>query len=49
MKSVIADIRDMAALALRCLAAKPEIVIHMAAQPLVRLSTATRSAPTPPT
>jgi CDP-glucose 4,6-dehydratase len=38
MKSVIADIRDMPALQHALLDARPEIVIHMAAQPLVRLS-----------
>jgi CDP-glucose 4,6-dehydratase len=38
MKSVIADIRDMPALQHAMLDARPEIVIHMAAQPLVRLS-----------
>jgi CDP-glucose 4,6-dehydratase len=36
IKSTIADIRDGSALAKAMLAAQPEIVIHMAAQPLVR-------------
>jgi CDP-glucose 4,6-dehydratase len=36
MKSVTADIRDFARLKKELLTAKPEIVIHMAAQPLVR-------------
>lgn len=36
MKSVTADIRDFARLKKELLKAKPEIVIHMAAQPLVR-------------
>jgi CDP-glucose 4,6-dehydratase len=36
--SVIGDIRDAAALARSLVAAQPEIVIHMAAQPLVRRS-----------
>jgi CDP-glucose 4,6-dehydratase len=38
MRSIIADIRDGQALAGAMRAAKPEIVIHMAAQPLVRYS-----------
>ena len=38
MQSVIADIRDQAALQQAMQAGQPEIVIHMAAQPLVRLS-----------
>lgn len=38
MKSIIADIRDLESLKSALIAAKPEIVIHMAAQPLVRLS-----------
>lgn len=38
MKSVIGDVRDAAKLKKALLAAKPEIVIHMAAQPLVRES-----------
>ncbi|MDD2806189.1 MAG: CDP-glucose 4,6-dehydratase [Elusimicrobiales bacterium] len=38
MKSVIGDVRDGAKLKRALLAAKPEIVIHMAAQPLVRES-----------
>ena len=38
MKSVIADIRDLPALQQAMADARPEIVIHMAAQPLVRLS-----------
>ena len=38
MKSVIADIRDLPTLQQAMHAARPEIVIHMAAQPLVRLS-----------
>jgi CDP-glucose 4,6-dehydratase len=38
MRSVIGDIRDGAALAQAMRAARPEIVIHMAAQPLVRKS-----------
>lgn len=38
MCSVIADIRDLAALTKAMQEAKPDIVIHMAAQPLVRYS-----------
>ena len=38
MKSVIADIRDLPKLQQAMRDARPEIVIHMAAQPLVRLS-----------
>jgi len=38
MHSIIADIRDAEALAKAMRAARPEIVIHMAAQPLVRYS-----------
>lgn len=38
MKSVIADIRDLPALRQAMADARPEVVIHMAAQPLVRLS-----------
>ncbi len=38
MRSVIADIRDLAALQSVFAAQRPEIVIHMAAQPLVRES-----------
>ncbi|OGR69957.1 MAG: CDP-glucose 4,6-dehydratase [Elusimicrobia bacterium GWD2_63_28] len=38
MKSVIGDVRDGVKLKKALLAAKPEIVIHMAAQPLVRES-----------
>lgn len=38
MESVIADIRDLSALRKALQAAQPEIVIHMAAQPLVRYS-----------
>ena len=38
MKSVIADIRDLPALQQAMADARPEVVIHMAAQPLVRLS-----------
>ena len=38
MRSVIGDIRDHAAVSAALEAARPEIVIHMAAQPLVRLS-----------
>ena len=37
MSSVIADIRDHEAVAAALIAAKPEIVFHLAAQPLVRL------------
>jgi CDP-glucose 4,6-dehydratase len=37
-KSIIADIRDLDTLRLAMTAANPEIVIHMAAQPLVRYS-----------
>ena len=37
-KSHIADIRDLAALQNRMLQAQPDVVIHMAAQPLVRYS-----------
>ena len=38
MRSIIADIRDLPTLQLAMQQAKPEIVIHMAAQPLVRYS-----------
>ena len=38
MTSVLGDVRDSAALSSAMQAAQPEIVIHMAAQPLVRLS-----------
>jgi len=38
MNSVIGDIRDMAKLERTFAAASPEIVIHLAAQPLVRES-----------
>lgn len=38
MTSVFGDVRDSTALTLAMCAAKPEIVIHMAAQPLVRRS-----------
>ena len=38
MTSIIGDIRDRAALETALVAADPEIVIHMAAQPLVRAS-----------
>ena len=38
MRSIIADIRDAEALAEAMREAKPDIVIHMAAQPLVRYS-----------
>ncbi len=38
MRSIIADIRDADALAKAMREAKPDIVIHMAAQPLVRYS-----------
>lgn len=38
MRSVIADIRELSALQAAMLAARPEVVIHMAAQPLVRYS-----------
>ena len=38
MASIIGDIRDSAALAKALCEARPEIVIHMAAQPIVRLS-----------
>ena len=38
MRSIIADIRDSEGLAQAMIAARPEIVIHMAAQPLVRAS-----------
>jgi CDP-glucose 4,6-dehydratase len=38
MNSIFADIRDLAALQMAIQAAEPEIVIHMAAQPLVRYS-----------
>lgn len=37
-KSYIADIRDLASLQKAMLVAKPDVVIHMAAQPLVRYS-----------
>ena len=36
MTSVIGDIRDMASLKAAFTAAKPEIVLHLAAQPIVR-------------
>ena len=38
MRSIIGDIRDLPTLQLALKQAKPEIVIHMAAQPLVRYS-----------
>ncbi len=38
VKSIIADVRDLKTLKREMLAAKPEIVIHMAAQPIVRES-----------
>lgn len=38
MRSVVGDIRDLPSLQQAMLAARPEIVIHMAAQPLVRYS-----------
>jgi CDP-glucose 4,6-dehydratase len=38
MRSVIGDVRDGAQLAAAMAAARPEVVIHMAAQPLVRYS-----------
>ncbi len=38
MESVQADVRDPAALAMALTAADPEVVIHMAAQPMVRRS-----------
>jgi CDP-glucose 4,6-dehydratase len=38
MRSIIGDIRDLATLQQALQAAQPEIVIHMAAQPLVRYS-----------
>ncbi|MDD4915218.1 MAG: CDP-glucose 4,6-dehydratase [Methylococcales bacterium] len=38
MRSIIGDIRDLDALKAAMLEAKPEIIIHMAAQPLVRYS-----------
>jgi CDP-glucose 4,6-dehydratase len=38
MRSIIADVRDVDALAKAMREAKPDIVIHMAAQPLVRYS-----------
>lgn len=38
MRSIIGDIRDLASLQQAMQAARPEIVIHMAAQPLVRYS-----------
>ena len=38
VKSVIADVRDDAALAVSMAAAKPDVVFHLAAQPLVRRS-----------
>src|SRR5436305_923295 len=38
MTSTLADIRDLAALRSAMAAFRPEIVIHMAAQPLVRQS-----------
>ncbi len=38
MESVIGDIRDLPALRNALCAFKPEVVIHMAAQPLVRFS-----------
>lgn len=38
MASVIADVRDAMELAIAMMSAQPEIVIHMAAQPLVRYS-----------
>jgi len=38
MTSIIGDIRDPAVLTKALCDAQPEIVIHMAAQPIVRLS-----------
>ena len=38
MRSIIGDVRDTAAVAQAFAAAKPEVVLHMAAQPLVRRS-----------
>jgi CDP-glucose 4,6-dehydratase len=38
VKSVIADVRDGAALAVSMAAAKPDVAFHLAAQPLVRRS-----------
>lgn len=38
MQSIIADIRDLASLQCAMQSAEPEVVIHMAAQPLVRRS-----------
>lgn len=38
MKSIIADVRDLAGLRKAMQESKPEIVIHMAAQPIVRTS-----------
>lgn len=38
MRSVIGDVRDRAGLVAACASAKPDIVLHLAAQPLVRLS-----------
>lgn len=38
MTSILGDIRDYGSLAAALKAARPEVVIHMAAQPLVRLS-----------
>lgn len=38
MTSIIADVRDLQALSEAMAAHRPEIVVHMAAQPLVRLS-----------
>jgi len=46
MESNIADIRDQAKLGAAMARAKPEIVFHMAAQPLVRDSYRSRSIPT---
>jgi CDP-glucose 4,6-dehydratase len=38
MRSLIGDIRDLSALQAAMMAARPDVVIHMAAQPLVRYS-----------
>ena len=43
------DVRELAAVEAAVRAARPEVVFHLAAQPLVRLSTSSRSRPMRPT
>jgi CDP-glucose 4,6-dehydratase len=49
MEATIGDIRDLRLASASMSAFRPDIVIHMAAQPLVRLSYASLWRPTPPT